>query len=92
MIYTLSETIYVGFTTNSAAGAAANADALPTAQLVRNGAVDGAVSVTVTNLSTGAYMASFVVPSGYVALDDLQLLVSATIGGVVGKEIGRAHV
>lgn len=90
MSYFLSQVAYVGFTTNGTDGAAANADSTPTASLVRNGSADGAVAVTVTNLSTGAYLASFTCPSDYSVGDDLQLLVSATIGGTAAKKfVGR---
>lgn len=93
MIYIASETAYVPFAVNSSTGAATNADSLPTAVLVRNGAVDGAVSVTVTNLSTGAYLASFAVPSGYAAGDELVVLASATVATVVAKNfVGHGKV
>lgn len=93
MIYNLSEVAYVGFTTNDATGAAADADSTPTASLIRNGSADGAVTVTVTNLSTGAYIASFTVPSGYAVADDLQLLISATVDAIAGKAfVGQGKV
>lgn len=93
MIYIASETAYVPFVVNSATGAATNADALPTAVLVRNGAVDGAVTVTITNLSAGAYLASFAVPSGYSAGDELVVLVSATIATIAAKRfVGHGKV
>jgi hypothetical protein len=93
MIYPVSQTAWVGFTTNASTGAAANADSLPTASLVRNGTADGAVTVTVTNLSTGAYMASFAIPADYATNDDLQLLVSATISTIPCKLwIGQGRV
>jgi hypothetical protein len=49
--------------------------------------------VTVTNLSTGAYLASFTVPSGYAVGDDLQVLVSATVDSVASKAfVGKGVV
>lgn len=46
-------------------GTPQNADTLPAASLVRNGAVDGAVTVTVSNVGTGLYKVSCVVPASY---------------------------
>jgi len=85
MIFILGEAAYVSFTTNDSTGAAINADSLPTAVLVRNGAVDGAVTVAVANLSTGAYVASFTVPGGYSVGDDLEVLISATVDSIAAK-------
>lgn len=85
MTYQLGETAYVSFTTNDSTGAAVNADSLPTASLVRNGAVDGDVTVAVANLSTGAYVASFAVPGGYSVGDDLEVLISATVDSIAAK-------
>ena len=64
---------------------AADADTLPTAALKRNGAVDGAVSVTVTRLSTGEYNVSCTIPGGYAAGDSVQVTAAATVGGVAYK-------
>lgn len=48
--------------------------------LVRNGVVDGAVSVAITSvfLLTGEYLATAVIPGTYAVGDDIQLLVSYT--------------
>lgn len=90
MIYQANTTAYMPFTTNSSSGAATNADSLPTATIYRNGTSDGAL--TVTNVSTGAYMCT--VPVGaYMVGDDIAILVAATISGVACKFwIGKGYV
>lgn len=67
-----------------ATSAAVNADALPVGTLVRNGANTAEV-VTIANVATGDYSASFTIPAGYAAGDEVQLLIAATVGGVAGK-------
>lgn len=59
---------FQAFVTTSA-GALVNADAAPTATVNRNGTDDGSVAVTITNPSTGRYVVTATVPSGYVAGD-----------------------
>jgi hypothetical protein len=85
MTYQPGTTAYIDFTINTASGAV-DADSLPTATLRRNGAIDGAVTVTVVKLSTGAYVASVPVPLDYVVGDDLAILVSATVSSVAYKQ------
>lgn len=93
MIYIAGEAAYVGFTINSTTGAATDADSTPTASVRRNGSIDGTVTATVTNNSTGAYTVSFTVPSGWSAGDDVEVLVSATVGGVSAKKwVGKGAV
>lgn len=65
---------------HASSGALSNADALPTATLVRNG-VDDAAVVTVTNVSTGLYKATLTLPAG-VSGQFLQVRANATVGGV----------
>lgn len=77
----------VQFTTqNPGSGAAANADSLPTGVLVKNG-VDTAVVVTITNVGTGIYNASWTIPSSYVEGDEVQIRISATVNTVSGNDI-----
>lgn len=68
-------------------GAAANADSLPTGTVQRNGTDDGAVTVTVTNVDTGRYKATFTIPATYVPGDVLALSVAATVSSVAGKGV-----
>lgn len=84
MSYKPGDTYIRVITTNSSTGAAVNADSLPTAQIVHNGAVDTTVTVLVTNLATGVYACSYTIPLGYAAGDSVQLVVNATVGGVAG--------
>lgn len=82
-----SDVVSIQFTTqNATSGAAANADSLPTAVLVKNGD-DTAETVTVTNIATGVYKASVTIPSSYVAGDEVQLRVAATVSSVAGKAV-----
>jgi hypothetical protein len=78
------------FAVQGSTGAAANADSLPAAAAYRNGAVDATVTVTVANMTTGAYTLSFTVPVGYAAGDFVRALVTAVIGGVT--VVGWSHV
>lgn len=79
------DTHRVTFATLAASGAAANADSLPTGAVKRNGVADGAVTVTVANDSTGQYSASYTIPTGYNNGDVIELVISATVGGVATK-------
>lgn len=82
-----SDVVSVQFTTqNATTGAAANADSLPTGVLVKNGD-DTAETVTVSNIATGVYKASVTIPSGYVAGDEVQLRIAATVSSVAGKAV-----
>jgi len=74
------------FTTCSpTTGAAVNADSLPTAVLIIDG-VDNAATVTVTNVTTGAYKAAVTLPA-LTAGQCVALRVSATVAGVAGLGI-----
>lgn len=85
MSYKPGDSVAVEFTTSDTSGAAANADALPTGIVNRNGADDGLVNATVTDLDTGRYKAVFALPVGYAAGDSVSLSITATIGGIVAK-------
>lgn len=74
------DTYTEGFSTSGSSGAA-NADSTPTVALYRNGTVDGAVTVTVANVATGAYKLSCTIPVGYAAGDEITFLVVAVVGG-----------
>lgn len=74
-------------TADPATGAATDADSLPVATVTRNDADDGAVPVTVTNMSPGRYRTTFVVPLTYTLGDTLHLSVAATVGGVAAKAV-----
>jgi len=86
-MYSPGDTISLGFTTQSISGSATDADSTPAASLRRNGTIDGAVSVTITHNATGDYSAALTLPLTYVAGDDVELLVSATVGGTTGKAV-----
>ena len=78
-----SQDVEVTFYTRDADGVTVNADALPTAQVFNEAAADGAVAVTVANISAGFYSASFAVPATYVSGDNVDLVIdSYDIGGV----------
>lgn len=92
MSYEPGNTLDRVFTTNSSTGALVNADALPTAALLHNGAVDNTVSVTVSNISTGNYLATCIIPSTYAAGDKIQLSVAATVSSVAGGAVFESWV
>ncbi len=87
MSYRPGDTFYVSFITVSSAGAAVDADALPSAVLRRNGVVDSAVTVSVAHNATGDYTASATIPLVYSGGDDLELVFSATISSVSTKQV-----
>jgi hypothetical protein len=77
------QAVTVDFTTaNPTTGAAADADALPTATLVVNG-TDNAATVTVTNKATGVYKAAVTLPT-LGAGDVVSLRVAATVATIAG--------
>lgn len=64
-------------------GSAINADTLPTIQLIRNGVVDTEIMPTVVNMTTGRYSVTFVVPSDWKILDNITVVILATINSTV---------
>jgi hypothetical protein len=79
--------VKVEFTVSATNGAAVNADSLPAVTLDRNGVNDGAVSPVVTNLATGRYLATFTVPSGYAAGDQLAAIATYAVSSVNHTDI-----
>jgi len=84
--YKPGDTVYAEFTTQVfSTGVATNADSPPVGTVNKNGTDDGAVTVTVTNIDTGRYKATFVVPTTYIPGDVLNLTIAATVSSVAGK-------
>jgi hypothetical protein len=79
--------VWAEFITSTAAGAATNADSLPTGTVNKNGTDDGAVSVTVTNIDAGRYKATFTVPATYLPGDTVTLTIAATVSSVAAKAV-----
>lgn len=63
-----------------------DADALPTAVLVRN-SVDTDVTCTVTNVSVGIYRVVTIIPTTYLAGDELEFRLSASIDSIADSYI-----
>lgn len=63
-------------------GGSVDADSLPTGSLIRNGDVDGAVTVTISNITTGIYKYSCTVPSSYTAGDIVLIQISGELDSV----------
>lgn len=82
MSYKPGDAAKVAVAIQGATGALANADSLPVGSVYHNGAIDGAVTVTVTNLATGRYLAAFTIPGGYNPGDTVWCFVAATVAGV----------
>jgi len=81
------DTLRKEFTTASPSnGQSMTADSLPVAVLAQNGVADVAVTVTVTLLETGRYLATCVIPGDYTAGDTVSLRVTATVAGVTGRD------
>lgn len=89
MSYRPGDTFYLSFSTQTAAGAAIDADALPAAALRRNGANDSAVVVAVAHNATGDYTASAAIPLTYSGGDELEIVVNTTIATVNALAIHR---
>lgn len=88
MIYKPGDSYYGMFITQSMfTGAAKNADSTPTAALYRNGIIDGGVSLTVTNIDTGLYKITGMIPGGYSAGNVIHVSVTAIVDTVVGKGV-----
>lgn len=78
-----SDVVYGSFPISGATGIGANADATPTVSVWKNNVVDGAVTVTLTNPSTGLYLYTFTIPSGYAVGDWVRVQVVATVGAIL---------
>jgi hypothetical protein len=70
------------------AGALSNTDSLPVGSLIEDEVADGAVTVTVTNISTGVYSYSATIPADYTLGTNVSVLItsvlnSKSIAGVV---------
>jgi len=83
MSYKPSDTIAFQFTTTSSTGALANADSTPVGVMVENGVDDVTVTVTITSPNTGIYKGIAVIPSDYTVGTNVEIRISATIGGVL---------
>lgn len=80
------DTVIANFTTSDpTTGSLEDADSTPTGTLVRNGD-DTATTVTVANVATGRYTATFTVPSSWTAGDDVSLFAEATVNGTDGGD------
>jgi len=91
MSYIPGDTVYCSLPVQSSTGAAVAADSLPTAVLVRNDAIDGAVAVTISVRDVGDYAVSAVIPVGYVAGNTIQINATVTLGGVVAPPVTVFH-
>lgn len=86
-----SQTYTFDFSILSSTGALADADSLPTAVLSVNGTNDAA-TVTITNKSTGRYKGSVTIPAGCAAGDNIDINISATVGGVATGDTHHAGI
>ena len=82
MLLKPGDAIYVPILFVDADRAPADADALPTAALYRNGTLDAEVTLTVTKKATGAYMVTGTLPATYAAGDWVAALVNGAIASV----------
>lgn len=93
MSYKPSDSYFGGFTiSHPTTRAAVNADSLPSATATKNGADDGAFSLTVTNLDTGRYKITGTIPAGYTSGDVVQVSVAATVSSVAAKAVVNSFV
>lgn len=82
MGYRPGDAYYREFTLTSPGGALVNADSLPTATANHNGANDATFVLSITNMATGVYKVTGTIPVGYTGGDVVNVVLSATIGGV----------
>ena len=82
-IYSPGDAVDSVFPVSGATGVGVNADSTPTMSVWKNGVVDGAVTVTLSNPSTGLYRFQFTIPSGYALGDSVRVQAQATVGGIV---------
>jgi hypothetical protein len=81
------------FTVHSATGALVDGDSTPTAAAYKNGAVDSGITVTVTKISTGSYVATATVGSGYVSGDKISAFATCAVSGVtVGQWLKTVEI
>lgn len=81
-----AQAVTVEFTTaNPATAAAQNGDSLPTGILYVDGTANGA-TVTVTNITTGAYKAALTLPA-LTAGQIVAVRISAVVAGIAGTAI-----
>lgn len=93
MRVTLSQVVYRTLLIYSpSTGGLAAPDATPSASVVRNGTTDGAVTVTVTSVSTGRYKLSFAIPGTYTVDDVLELVATWAISSVPGGALWSMQV
>lgn len=81
------DTVVIYFNTvNPSTGVIQNADSAPTATMEHNGADDGSVTLTVTNVTTGRYKVTGTIPSsGYASGDKIAVRVNATVNSLAGE-------
>lgn len=84
MICVSGQAVAPVFTTQNIDGESTNATGTPTGTLYVTGVANAAV-VTVANLETGLYSASFTVPTGQPDYTQMELVISATVDGVSAK-------
>lgn len=75
------DVLYAPFQTRNSSRQIATADSTPVAHMIRNGAIDGAVTLTVSNLYTGFYVVTGTIPTTYAQADSVIVQWSATVGG-----------
>lgn len=95
MIIKASTEYDIGFTVCDDTGEAVNVDASPAMSIALfSGAIDLEVQVATSSVSgvAGCYFASFETPATITAGKVVQLLVSASIGGVAVKEFIRVGI
>lgn len=86
MAYIPGQTVSIQVLTKRTSGEVYNPSSGPAAVLIRNG-VDTAEPVTITQLGTGLFRATFTIPSAWSLRDVVELRVSATVDGVPGVSI-----
>ena len=86
------DTISHNFKLRTSANVLSDADELPTGKVYRNGVYDAAVTVTITNNTTGDYKFSATTPSTYAGGDVVQVEVSATVDSETDSEYVFATV
>jgi len=85
MSYSPGDIFYQEFTTSNISGVSVNADSAPTAVFFKNGADDFSVKAFVSNIDTGRYVTSGVIPSTYLKGWSVGVAATGYVNGLFSK-------
>jgi len=75
-------TVYETLILTNSSGEPTNSDSLPAVEIIHNNYVDGSITPTITNLSTGLYSVSYEINVSPFSTDQFQAVASGTMSSV----------